>query len=87
LVLSAQTHKSRFPFFLNFELDNFFKMKIQYLFSPHHLYSLHLVIKINKKKKMQSNHLKEEMVSYTLDSITRNNFVVYDDNIKGPVRQ
>jgi hypothetical protein len=48
---------------------------------------LHLAIKINKKKKMQSNHLKEEMVSYTLDSITRNNFVVYDDNIKGPVRQ
>jgi hypothetical protein len=62
-------------------------MKIHYLFSP--LILLIASCNQNKKKEntMQSNHLKEEMVSYTLDSITRNNFVVYDDNIKGPVRQ
>lgn len=59
-------------------------MKIHYLFSP--LILLIASCNQNKKKEntMQSNHLKEEMVSYTLDSITRNNFVVYDDNIKGP---
>lgn len=37
----------------------------------------------NKEAKMNEPKLKEEVVSYTLDSTTRNNFVVYDENIEG----
>lgn len=39
----------------------------------------------NKKKEaeMKEPKLKEEMVSYQLDSSTMNNFVVYDENIEG----
>lgn len=42
----------------------------------------------NKDKKKEAEmikepRLKEEMVSYKLDSSTRNNFVVYDENIEG----
>ena len=42
--------------------------------------------KSNDKKKvteMKEPKLKEETVSYQLDSSTRNNFVVYDENIEG----
>jgi len=42
--------------------------------------------KNNDKKEqpeMKEPKLKEEMVSYKLDSSTRNNFVVYDENIEG----
>ncbi len=38
----------------------------------------------NKKEPvMKEPNLKEETVSYKLDSTTRNNFVVYDENIEG----
>jgi dienelactone hydrolase len=37
----------------------------------------------NKEVVMKEPKLKEEMVSYRLDSSTRNNFVVYDENIEG----
>ncbi len=36
-----------------------------------------------KETEMKEPKLKEETVSYTLDSSTRNNFVVYDENIEG----
>ncbi len=36
-----------------------------------------------KEPEMKEPKLKEEMVSYKLDSSTRNNFVVYDENIEG----
>lgn len=41
----------------------------------------------NDKKKeadMKEPKLKEEMLSYQLDSSTRNNFVVFDENLEGP---
>ena len=37
----------------------------------------------DKKNEMKEPKLKEEMISYKLDSSTRNNFVVYDENIEG----
>lgn len=41
--------------------------------------------KDSKKKEpaMKEPKLKEEMVSYPLDSSTRNNFIVYDENLEG----
>lgn len=36
-----------------------------------------------KEATMKESKLKEETVTYKLDSSTRNNFVVYDENIKG----
>lgn len=36
-----------------------------------------------KEPTMKESKLKEETVTYKLDSSTRNNFVVYDENIKG----
>lgn len=36
-----------------------------------------------KEAEMKEPKLKEEMVSYQLDSSTMNNFVVYDENIEG----
>lgn len=42
--------------------------------------------KLSDKKKetdMKESKLKEQMVSYTLDSSTMNNFVVYDENLEG----
>lgn len=36
-----------------------------------------------KEKDMKEPKLKEQMVSYTLDSSTMNNFVVYDENLEG----
>jgi len=37
----------------------------------------------DKKNEMKEPKLKEETVTYKLDSSVRNNFVVYDENIKG----
>ncbi len=59
-------------------------MKIQYLISLIIILFASCNQNNQNEKKMQAYNLKEEMVSYTFDSTTRNNFVVYDDNIKGP---